>query len=1275
MNKRLAGDFMDIRLIAIVKNNNAQIVGLRLMDVDADGSIQDVPYQSVFSVLKSKRATIEGVGIQGKRLVGTNGSFERYPQIYNNTLIGKSPLIVISQYERDGAIVGYSVADWQGKCIKMSAESVINYAENNGISNGMLKSINGKTIISSISGSYKQIHIKTSNQIVIDTSVEIDNDPWTVEKFTKYMDDHRYKYTLRNIGQTELDLTDIDSQVEVLKIPIGVMRLTNNLLADTQQSKLHTIVLSNTVAAIAGECAWTAKLKRIIFASGMGERFNDGLNKYESLVSLRFPESLKEINYAFEGNQIETLDLSYTNIRSIVNSFNGCVKLKKLVLPKYMDVIYGSFSDCKELEDVTMPLRLEKFNYGVFNESKIRELDMSNVQGLKVVGSVCLKRCRYLTAIKFPDSVIEIGASTLVECDSLSYLKLPPYIKTIGDGALWNFTGEVEINGETLEKLGHNSFMESSAVILKNGPTTLKRQLDSGPRCIILADETTVISCHAFYSNSRVRKVRLSPYTENIDCYSFSKCDGLSDINLEYLTKLTTIGAYAFSETGIKYLILPEGLRSIGDFCFSGCSDLVSVLLPSTLEKIGRSAFKDMKSNGIMVMFYVYEKSLGLSYCKRNGYRYTIINSLDDYYKLAEESNRTISESKEAKINMLFSSNPIHNVLTTPEYINYADILYNMYQTVDLDISKSGYVAPILNTSKYIDVAISDVPFIATEIDLSTDQSNNEIRPQFITLSNLITKMNKINVECLFVKATDYFKANNFIINFNMTYDDGYCRVLTIKLAKNGDGYEGDSFIIIVLTIGQSIKFVTSVDYDNNTILGWMCHDTLDCAAVTTAPISTVIKNEDILRDRYAQDIRLCGSPVPKYIYNAVKTKLITELMVLDVFDIKKSNRSKGDYVKASAYIMSTYTGNVYECSVLLDRGQLDDGEYIGKNIGWIAVIRFLAMYDLDNMPDKMKNELANKFKTSSSDIFYKQVINKDKLLGGLALREGAYDTEPSYEWSVAQIINELGIDSVKDMNKAMFTGMLNTDFYHKTTKILRTVNSLALGIHSYKIENDEYTVIEGELRHPITSASATGVYSYITAIVPTTFDHNSRYDFYMSSFRSEDVLRILKRLKPTENRHEVLVNNAVNRDDFSIIASAAVTHHSINTGSYYLFEIGIDKSSGNVFLLGRSTMDAVGTCYELLRFKSLIDAFSSLRWFNESGYRLDYKQAIMIKDLANIMDMLLAGSFDNSKASNELCNARNLVLSGVPNGTYAGGSYMDLFEILAKQKPGNTEE
>ena len=51
------------------------------------------------------------------------------------------------------------------------------------------------------------------------------------------------------------------------------------------------------------------------------------------------------------------------------------------------------------------------------------------------------------------------------------------------------------------------------------------------------------------------------------------------------------IKAHEFENLDARYLYLPDGLRSIGNYAFSGCLNLESIVIPDSVEHIGEGAF------------------------------------------------------------------------------------------------------------------------------------------------------------------------------------------------------------------------------------------------------------------------------------------------------------------------------------------------------------------------------------------------------------------------------------------------------------------------------------------------------------------------------------------------------------------------------------------------------------------------------------------------------------------------------------------------------------
>lgn len=61
--------------------------------------------------------------------------------------------------------------------------------------------------------------------------------------------------------------------------------------------------------------------------------------------------------------------------------------------------------------------------------------------------------------------------------------------------------------------------------------------------------------------------------------------------SVEIGTKATSIGEYAFSDTGLTSVVIPNGVTSIGDGAFQTCYDLTSVVIPNSVTSIGYGIF------------------------------------------------------------------------------------------------------------------------------------------------------------------------------------------------------------------------------------------------------------------------------------------------------------------------------------------------------------------------------------------------------------------------------------------------------------------------------------------------------------------------------------------------------------------------------------------------------------------------------------------------------------------------------------------------------------
>ena len=123
----------------------------------------------------------------------------------------------------------------------------------------------------------------------------------------------------------------------------------------------------------------------------------------------------------------------------------------------------------------------------------------------------------------------------------------------------------------------------------------------STPGRLVVADGVTEIANNAYRNRMDLREVWLPDSvvkigygafrgSQSIGDGAFSGCTGLVDLRLP--DTLQSIGHEAFKGcTGLVELHLPVTLQSIGHQAFYGCTGIVDLQLPDTLQSIGFRAF------------------------------------------------------------------------------------------------------------------------------------------------------------------------------------------------------------------------------------------------------------------------------------------------------------------------------------------------------------------------------------------------------------------------------------------------------------------------------------------------------------------------------------------------------------------------------------------------------------------------------------------------------------------------------------------------------------
>ena len=137
----------------------------------------------------------------------------------------------------------------------------------------------------------------------------------------------------------------------------------------------------------------------------------------------------------------------------------------------------------------------------------------------------------------------------------------------------------VKIDGENSYSLKGGSDKKASSITV---PATYKGK------------SVTVIAEDAFDGYSNLADVTVEEGIKIIDEYAFNYCQKLESVKLP--STVQSIGKGAFRYTSLKNIIIPEGVTIINASTFYGCKTLEYVVLPASLETVEEMAFDDARA-------------------------------------------------------------------------------------------------------------------------------------------------------------------------------------------------------------------------------------------------------------------------------------------------------------------------------------------------------------------------------------------------------------------------------------------------------------------------------------------------------------------------------------------------------------------------------------------------------------------------------------------------------------------------------------------------------
>lgn len=357
---------------------------------------------------------------------------------------------------------------------------------------------------------------------------------------------------------------------------------------------------------------------------------------------------------------------------SAAGLFAGCTTLEKVTIGSSGDakaeltkaeLPYEMFAGCTNLTTVNMDKNVKTIGTAAFAEcTGLKSIDLTEVK--EVMSYAFIKAG--LSEVTIPSSVEKIGAITFGGCTSLETMTLESRLS--GEDSVYrrmvnilgNFSyvkGEYSYNMHTSSEQVNNPIRSNEEFREKYpGQTAIKTLIIKNDGEGTALDNSSAFAAHlvslenvtlpegmktipsgAFKQCFSLKKVVLPSSIETIGNNAFDSDVNL-DIDFTKLTNLTSIGSQAFSiinanggnsvggsydkkytdeitdNGGIKNIILPESVKTIGSGAFFGQRNVKKIVIPESVTSIQGQAFQMIPALEELEVYASLDKVSGSSF-------------------------------------------------------------------------------------------------------------------------------------------------------------------------------------------------------------------------------------------------------------------------------------------------------------------------------------------------------------------------------------------------------------------------------------------------------------------------------------------------------------------------------------------------------------------------------------------------------------------------------------------------------------------------------------
>ena len=241
------------------------------------------------------------------------------------------------------------------------------------------------------------------------------------------------------------------------------------------------------------------------------------------------------------------------------------------------------------------------------------------IKNIRWIKSETFKNCKNVTTVTFDQSGSltseSIGDYAFEGCSSLKTIIIPKYVSEMGSKVFQDCTNLESIRiSASVSKIGSRMFAgcpNLKSIVVEEG----NEKYDSRENCnAIVETATNTLVCgtenstipstitaigNGAFAETGLKNIVIPEGVTSIELQAFENCQDLESVTLPQ--SLKELGYHVFANSGLTSLVIPEGITYLPQGTFNGCKNLETVTLPTTLETIEYNAFSNSGLTSIFI--------------------------------------------------------------------------------------------------------------------------------------------------------------------------------------------------------------------------------------------------------------------------------------------------------------------------------------------------------------------------------------------------------------------------------------------------------------------------------------------------------------------------------------------------------------------------------------------------------------------------------------------------------------------------------------------------